>query len=111
MPADRGRRAGDEAGDEKVRVAQSHRELLGGASARAPRHRHLTRGDAHEFKAGLRSGAPSAQPCSDSYFAISSSGLSTKSGFCTMQSAGQTSLHWGSSSAPTHSVHLSALMT
>jgi hypothetical protein len=54
---------------------------------------------------------PWCQPCSASYFACSSSGDSTKSGCCTMQSAGQTSLHCGSSSAPTHSVQRNGSIT
>jgi tRNA G18 (ribose-2'-O)-methylase SpoU len=43
--------------------------------------------------------------------AISSSGDSRKSGCSTMQSAGHTSRHCGSSSAPTHSVQRSGSMT
>src|SRR5215468_11898435 len=43
--------------------------------------------------------------CSCWYFARRSSLLSVQSGLGKMQFAGQTSLHCGSSSAPTHSVH------
>src|SRR6516165_4754670 len=45
------------------------------------------------------------------YFSSSSSLLSVQSGFGTMQLAGQTSLHCGSSSAPTHSVHFIGSIT
>src|SRR5262245_36252336 len=49
--------------------------------------------------------------CSCSYLASRSSWLSTQSGFGTMHSAGHTSLHCGSSWAPTHSVHFIGSMT
>src|SRR5207342_2685935 len=50
-------------------------------------------------RAGLRH-----YPCNCLYFSSSSSFVSRKSGFSKMQFEGQTSLHCGSSSAPTHSV-------
>jgi hypothetical protein len=71
---------------------------------------HVAQGGAHEPRT-IAALALRRQPCSPSYFAISSSGVSAKSGFGTMQSAGHTSMHCGSSSAPTHSVQRAGSIT
>jgi hypothetical protein len=60
---------------------------------------------------GGRSARPRGQPCSRAYFACNCSFDSLWLGSGTMQSAGHTSMHCGSSCAPTHSVHLSGSIT